>query len=584
MMEEDLSRWLAYRARMDAERQALEARAASWQDDPPNTEEMRERVDLLVELADRLRVSDPDRAPEALYRAREWARAGGYPDGLAYVLAELARLLIVSLHHEESARLCFEALELLKDQTGGRALANVRLQLGWMYDYLGDYSSAVDWGIKALQAASELGNHTLHARALDLVACVHSQMDDHAAAKQYHAESVRVSEQTCEYYHHATILNNQAMTQLYAGDLEQALATARFSLEMGRALGMRRHVSNFADTVGEILMAMGRHEEAETVLDEALQAAQSLPPQITLCYLLKNLGRVNMACGDLTMAEVYLTRAIQIMEQINARGELALTHQLMSELLERKGDPTGALEHFKTFYILREATAGKETARRLTALKTSYEIQIAQRDAEIQHLRNAALQAEIEERKRVQVVLERLATTDMLTGLYNRHHFFALAEREVERSMRYGGRLALLMVDLDHFKRVNDTLGHIAGDQVLMAIGESIRATLRDVDLAGRYGGEEIAILLPETGSENALRAAERLCAAIATLAVNTDAGRVSVTASVGVAGLELTPLAERTSAETAHAGRILAGLLDRADRALYRAKGAGRNTVRVSQ
>ncbi len=165
--------------------------------------------------------------------------------------------------------------------------------------------------------------------------------------------------------------------------------------------------------------------------------------------------------------------------------------------------------------------------------------------------------------------VQQLAITDGLTGLYNRRHLFVLAEREVERTRRYGHPLAILMLDLDYFKRVNDTYGHAVGDHVLCVVAERCLGNLREVDILGRYGGEEFVVLLPETSLPSAIKVAERLCRLIGGEPVETDKGPVSVTVSLGVA-----PLDEDCEG--------LDALLERADQALYAAKARGRDQIAV--
>ena len=163
--------------------------------------------------------------------------------------------------------------------------------------------------------------------------------------------------------------------------------------------------------------------------------------------------------------------------------------------------------------------------------------------------------------------VQRLAITDSLTGLHNRRHLLELARHELQRARRYQLPMSVFMLDIDEFKRVNDTYGHAIGDQVLQGVAECCRQELRGVDVLGRYGGDEFAAVLPETGLPAACQVAERLRESIAQRALDTKAGQVTVTVSLGVAVLDDEHLAPET-------------LLDHADQALYVAKQSGRNRV----
>jgi len=163
--------------------------------------------------------------------------------------------------------------------------------------------------------------------------------------------------------------------------------------------------------------------------------------------------------------------------------------------------------------------------------------------------------------------------TDSKTGLLNAATWEAEATAEVARAVRTGSPLAVALLDLDRFKQVNDTYGHLAGDQVLKEIAHMLRAVLREYDLAGRFGGEEFALLLPQTRSTDAFRIAERVRGSIAGLSITAPgsaAERLQVTASIGVAGLD------------AGSQRTLPELLAAADAALYRAKALGRDQVQM--
>jgi len=165
------------------------------------------------------------------------------------------------------------------------------------------------------------------------------------------------------------------------------------------------------------------------------------------------------------------------------------------------------------------------------------------------------------------------ADRDALTRIYNRHSFDERLIYEIKRRRRYNHDLSLLMVDLDHFKQVNDTYGHKAGDMVLRKVGEILTETFRTTDLAARYGGEEFVVLLPHTSEKDAWTLAERVREAIQSCRFHFDGKDFTVTASIGVASVE--------------SGGALAkdeDLLLKADKALYQAKNNGRNMVVVSR
>ncbi len=192
------------------------------------------------------------------------------------------------------------------------------------------------------------------------------------------------------------------------------------------------------------------------------------------------------------------------------------------------------------------------------------------RDAEGQVIATRSTVFDLTERKRLEAQLEQLARTDALTGLSNRRDFEELSLRELQRARRLDRPLTLLMLDVDHFKRVNDRYGHAVGDQVLQGVAQVCRAQLREIDLLARLGGEEFTIVLPEAGQTFGIDIAERLRQAVQDWVLRLASGdEIRCTVSVGVTS--------RIDTDEA-----VATILARADQALYAAKEAGRNQVRV--
>ena len=188
--------------------------------------------------------------------------------------------------------------------------------------------------------------------------------------------------------------------------------------------------------------------------------------------------------------------------------------------------------------------------------------QIEEQNTQLQKMLDALKKSRNEVRKQNRA-LQVLATQDPLTGCFNRRAFFERFEMEYNRAQRYGHDLSCIMVDIDHFKLVNDNYGHPAGDKVLQKVSSILQACLRESDVVCRYGGEEFCLILPECNAEGALNTADRIRL---TIASKTFSG-IKVTISLGVSSLESNP-------------GILSELLSQADKALYKAKASGRNCV----
>lgn len=292
--------------------------------------------------------------------------------------------------------------------------------------------------------------------------------------------------------------------------------------------------------------------------------------------------------AEMERAEYYLDMAGAMMVAIDAAGRVTMLNRKGTEILGYAEDELIGKDWFDTVIPpehrervrrrFEETLAGKP----LQGGATDMEALARDGSRHYMHWLNSALYGpqgevtgfissgvDITERRQLEAELTRLANTDALTGLSNRRSLMETAKRDFHMFQRYHRPLSLGMLDIDHFKQVNDTYGHDAGDLVLMRLADVFRSVLRKTDLYGRFGGEEFLFLMPETPADRAFTVAERLRAALAAERVATPAGMVGFTVSIGVATAD----PDLDSVEE---------LIKAADNYLYKAKKGGRNRVVV--
>jgi diguanylate cyclase (GGDEF)-like protein len=262
-------------------------------------------------------------------------------------------------------------------------------------------------------------------------------------------------------------------------------------------------------------------------------------------------------------------RSVEKMMQV--RNKLTTTFGVKGEEVEKLIDavagksldilgtfeiPPGSMRPFSM--ILQEAN------EELSNLNTSYELLVIE-------LRQAKEKAEMlaDELHNANVKLHELVFCDALTGLYNHRFFQEAMDREIDRSKRYKRELSLILFDIDHFKKINDTYGHLVGDRVLVTISRATERSVREADIIARYGGEEFAVILPETDISSAKAVAERLRHDIESQNIEVDGVTIKVTISVGYTSYSHSAMIQDKRA-----------LIGMADKALYIAKQSGRNMV----
>jgi diguanylate cyclase (GGDEF)-like protein len=540
----------------------------------------RARIDILNELAWVIHLNDQEKARSLAEQAYELASSGefeekAYLPGLAGSLRSLAALNNDAGNYDMALSQSLRALEILEGISDNRPETKIMMldifgNISWTYRSYGDYGVAAEYAMKALKVAQAVGDRQHESGMLNILSVIYAESNDLNAALEIGQKVLRYCRELGHVRGESIALNNLALTYLELGNGAQALQACQESLRLARENGIDAVALTALSTMGEVYLGIKDFAKAEEYLLQALTLAREHKAGSDEFQCLLNLGKVYQCQQNDQAALSAFQSALSLSQASNDRRGEFQCHQLLSEVYEKRRELEAALEHYKQFHALKETVFNENSAKRLAGLQVIHQVETAKRDAEIHYLKTIELKREIEERKSAQETLEKLASVDPLTGVLNRREFFTLGEREVERAFQAVQPLTVILFDLDHFKQINDTYGHAIGDQVLIYTTKTVRESLRQGEIIGRYGGDEFAILLPGSNCTQGQQIAERLRGKMASQLMTTPKGDLSLTLSLGIAELKR---ANNVTLET---------LLAHADQALYAAKRAGRNQLAV--
>jgi diguanylate cyclase (GGDEF)-like protein len=580
----------------------------------PVSQATREHIDALNDEAWRLRLTERDRAEALAREALVLAEAEGYLVGIALALRTLGvqRQYFVS-DYEGALEMLQRALALLDQAGENRGRGDVLNGIGHVRLRQGEHGEAARLHLEALRIQRAIGDLAGEGSSLNLLGIVSYRVGDYGAAVEYHQASMalreRVGDRTgvghtlvnigiiygemgeperlLDYMHRALQILEDHDPQVASacranignaykvmGRYDRALEYLRRAAEGLRSIG---HVDEAICLlgVGHIHEESGSDEMARAHYLHALDLVRASGAGMHEPEILIRLGSLEVRRGEMDSGLAHLQEALDLAQLQDARQNMYEAHQALTDAYEKKGDAARALEHHRAFYKVWKDVFGTETNVRIQNARVRSEVARSQRDAEILREKNEALTRADEEKARLleqlrqqAAELERQTREDALTGVFNRRHLDALLAAEWERAVRFGRSLTVAMLDIDHFKEVNDRFSHAAGDEVLRTVARILRENTRGVDAVARYGGEEFCLVLVETELEAGARLCDRLRARVEAHDWSAVRPGLSVTISAGVAA--------------SHEAEAHDALLAAADLRLYAAKHQGRNRVCV--
>lgn len=486
-----------------------------------------------------------------------------------------------------------EAVAIAEASDDKDMLANALYLRGYLRGVQGELAAALADLRRAHQIYTRLDLRPRVANVLNAIAIIYNRMGDHAQARDYFQQSLKGLVASGALREQAVTLHNLGRATENLGDLEAArghydaalAASRQIDFPRGEAYALRG-LASLANLTGDADAALERLDSADARLghtpDQRLRAQMLLQRGIA--------QRLKHRHADSVQS---LERALRIFAEADSRSELAATYGELAATHAEAGDWRAAFERETDFKNENERLMRLQLDQRFATLKIEFDTAAKDRENALLQREKQATQNALEQEQRANdlkvvviglalVVLlalallavrqwrasramRSLALTDELTGLPNRRA--VLARLQALLAQPGAGPCSVLLADLDHFKRINDEHGHLVGDEVLRLVAERLADAVREPMIVGRLGGEEFLVVLPDTQTEAARQAAERIREGIASMESQRWPGRRPLTVSLGVA-------------TSGAAGDTVSDMLRRADAALYDAKRAGRNRV----
>ena len=448
-----------------------------------------------------------------------------------------------------------------------------------------DFTTGLRYLEKALSMRGHVKDKGVRHEGIGSAAMIYNEMGQYALGLRYADEILRdsPSERARCGASHARFASQLALGKTIAGDDEVKKIIARCTASK-ELIGANLVRANLARKWSK----SGRTFEAVSLLEGALAEVEATRYPWLIAEFRSILAELKLSSGDAKAAEEHANQTTALGKQIASSASLVSAYHTLYRIAASRETSTSALELYKRYAESQMAHQSDVKARELAYEIVRHETQ--QKNKEIELLQaQQRLERENTQKaqlttlflaillagavfwafqvKRHQHQLKKLAQTDSLTGLGNRHYFTQKSERALVEAARAGEPASLVMFDLDHFKAINDTYGHGAGDWVLKQVGKTCSSHCRKIDYIGRIGGEEFAVLLRGIDLAAAERLAENCRAQLAQIDTRDCGYSFVVTGSFGVSS-------------TAQSGYDLSRLLSHADQMLYRAKNEGRNRV----
>jgi diguanylate cyclase (GGDEF)-like protein len=541
----------------------------------------RSQIEKLLHGAWMLRFENRERCFEQSVQGLEQAKEVGHVLAQGLARRNIAYCQFHSGDHAQALHQLDQALEIARNFSDLKLERDCLQVRSSAFASLGEFEAAIDAVFGAYRINTELEDVLGMIWSLNNISAMYHQLGDNETSLEYATKAIERCESIGDLVRKAAALNNQGIARCALGRFPEAIKDFETALVISRDLELNDITAQTLVNLAEALSGMGSHAKALEILDTALDLVRANKQTEGVVYCLLNSAKIELAQRRTSEAVEYANAAIEAARDADLKLLEFQSFEVKAQAYKQQNDFEQALSAFEEFHSLEKQVRDDAANRKMRVFNAQREAERLRGEAKLEQLRNVELMQALEaleqanQAKTTLLVeleektseLELLILQDPLTRLYNRRHLENYLTEEFSRASLEQHPLPVAMLDVDDFKFVNDTYGHLIGDQVLQHLAGILHTVLRSSDMPARYGGEEFAFVLPRSTPQDALLVCERIRSTVEHYDWEAVQKGLKVTVSIGMVWDTSVTNFEK--------------LIARADDRLYEAKRYGKNLVR---
>jgi diguanylate cyclase (GGDEF)-like protein len=456
-------------------------------------------------------------------------------------------------HHFQQAFELFETLNMPAQ------VAKLYRNIGIVFWELGDYQEALKYYLRSLAIVEKTEDKKGLARTYNNLGSLYGILNQNADALSYFEKALKLSQTEHLQLQTTYLYNNIGEIYLNTGEPQKALPYFNRSIEEGEKSSETANTAYATLNIAKCYRLLGRFNESKDTLVSCRDAIESGQDRVLHANLLLEFARIEKTARNYKEAVKYLENGLSLSKKTQIKTVALEIYKELTECLPLMKAYSKAVTYYREYLQLKDVYFSEKTAKMVAELEMRSRIIKIAHEAEWLKQKNAELKAAFKK-------MEQIAKTDTLTHLPNRREITGKLKEQYRLYVRKNAPFSIAIIDIDHFKKVNDSFGHIEGDRVLRKFGKLLRTSLREEDFAGRWGGEEFLLIFPLTTIEEASIITERIRETVEKTSFLPKEKMVPITVTIG-----LSQINDDMSMDK---------LLSEADARLYEGKKAGRNRI----